>query len=97
VARKLAGAALAKLKGADAAAAELKVDKRTIRRWLKAAPEDGWELARDLAQARLQEALATRKVSPTQLATIAGIAEPQRQGGGEDPAARAAQGVGGCG
>jgi hypothetical protein len=75
MALKLAGVTLAKLKGADAAAAELKVDKRTIRRWLAAAPEDGWTLARDLAQARLQEQLATGKVAPSQLATIAGIAD----------------------
>jgi hypothetical protein len=72
---KLAGAALAKVKGADAAAAELRVDKRTVARWLNAAPEDGWTLARDLAQARLQEQLATGKLSASMLATVAGIAD----------------------
>jgi hypothetical protein len=73
--QKLAGAALARQLGAGAAASQLKVDKRTVQRWLKAAPEDGWTLARDLAQARLQEHLATGKVAPSQLATIAGIAD----------------------
>lgn len=73
--QKLAGAALGRVLGIEAAAAELKVDKRTIERWLKAAPQDGWTLARDLAQARLQEQLATGKVAPSQLATIAGIAD----------------------
>lgn len=75
IAQKLAGAVLAKLKGADAAATELNTDRRTIRRWLAAAPDDGWTLARDLAQARLQEQLATGRVTPAQLATIAGISE----------------------
>jgi hypothetical protein len=75
VAQRLAGAVIARLKGTEAAAAELNMDRRTIRRWLQAAPDDGWTLARDLAQARLQEALATGKVAPSQLATIAGIAD----------------------
>jgi hypothetical protein len=75
MAQKLAGAVLARLKGADAAATELQTDRRTIRRWLAAAPDDGWTLARDLAQARLQEQLATGKVNAAQLATVAGIAE----------------------
>jgi hypothetical protein len=35
----------------------------------------GWTLARDLAQARLHEQLATGKVNASQLATVAGIAE----------------------
>lgn len=75
VVQKLAGAALARLRGEEHAASELKVDRATVRRWLKAAPEDGWALARDLAQARLQEQLATGKVNASQLATVAGIAE----------------------
>jgi hypothetical protein len=75
IGQRLAGAVLARLKGTEAAADELKMDRRTIRRWLAAAPEDGWTLARDLAQARLQEALATGRLAPSQLATIAGIAE----------------------
>lgn len=75
VVERLRGAVLGRLKGEAAAASELRTDKRTIRRWLAAAPEDGWTLARDLAQARLHEHLATGKVAPSQLATIAGIAE----------------------
>ena len=59
--QRLAGAALGKLLGPDAAATQLKVDKRTVQRWLKAAPEDGWAPARDLAQARLHGAAGHRQ------------------------------------
>lgn len=72
--QQLAGAALARLKGADAAASELSTDKRTVRRWLAKAPE-GWELTRDLAHARLQEQLASGKLNAVTLATVAGIGD----------------------
>src|SRR3954447_21012456 len=81
--QKAEAIALGVVMGAEAAAEQLGyVDVRTLRRWMEAAgkaPADvveaaDWESLLDLALAKTVAAVASGRLSPTTVATIAGIA-----------------------
>jgi transposase-like protein len=82
-AQKREAVALARVMGADSAAASLHIDPRTVRKWSAQAghgPEldgsaEGWQRLLDLAQSRVAVALAADKVRPKDAAVIAAIAE----------------------
>jgi hypothetical protein len=75
--------ALARAGGAEFAATQLGIQARTIRGWLSEAgdpPEldgtaEGWRRLLDLAQAKVESALTSGRMRPTDMAIVAGIAE----------------------
>ena len=81
-ARRAEAVALARAMGAEAAAEQLGMDHRAIRAWLAkagdgpelAAPSGSWRQLMILALARTTALVASGKLSPVQVATIAGIA-----------------------
>lgn len=81
-AERAAAVAIARVQGADAAAAESGADARTVRIWMDQAgdaPElavspGTWRELMTVAMARTMSRVTSGKMSPVQLATIAGIA-----------------------
>lgn len=90
-AQKLEAVSLGKTIGAEAAASQLGMSKDSVREWMAQAgvePELSvdratWRGLLDLALARTQAHVASGRLSPTQMATIAGIAA--RNAGRDEP------------
>lgn len=80
-ATRRAGAALARLLGADQAAKVMGVDRTTLRDWVKLYPsEDDWSVVSELAGAQLVERLARGEIrDPKALAVVKGVAERNRR------------------
>ena len=80
IAQKHEAVALAVVVGAEAAADQLGIDVRSVRKWAEAAghrPElevDDWQALHDLAVARTTAAVASGKLPARTVAVIAGIA-----------------------
>jgi hypothetical protein len=83
LAQKQEAVALCRTMGAEAAAKALGMDPRTVRKWSEQAgdaPElagnaGAWQRLFDLAHARVESMLSGGKLSATQVAVIAGIAQ----------------------
>jgi hypothetical protein len=82
-AQKREAVALARITGAEAAAASLGIDPRTVRKWAAQAGDApglegnaaAWQRAFDLAHAKVEGILASGKASAVTAATIMGIAQ----------------------
>lgn len=80
--QKAEAVALARVVGAEIAADQLGIDPRSVLEWMRKAgegpwddaPPGGWRDLMSLALARTTAAVASGKLSPTVVATIAGIA-----------------------
>jgi transposase-like protein len=86
-AQKAEAVALALHIGAEAAAAQLGMDRRAVMSWMEqagkgpelAAPLEGWRALMALSLARTTALVASGKLTPVQMATIAGIAARNAQ------------------